>query len=156
MALRFGKLSRMGKLRATPGTAPYNGSILISAPELAEIEAKIAAHEREILKLLRFDPNDPNTKDTPERRAHYLVHEALQGRFQPMPDLKAFPNGGYDGKSYEDIFVEGWSFDSTCAHHELPFSGIVIVGAKWKRDTPSHLLGLSKYIRLVRHFERRF
>ncbi len=128
---------------------PYNGKDLRPPLQQAQMVDEITVHLKEIDKILGLDSNDPNTKGTAERVAKYWVYEMMKGRYNPLPDLREFPNGGYDGPPYGDMVVEAWSFVSSCAHHRLPFTGIVLVGIKFSQRTDSQLLGLSKYVRLV-------
>lgn len=149
-------MTRRSKLPVIPPALLYNGNEPATADEQAAMVEQIAGHLIAVQQILGLHPLDPNTTNSPKRVAKYLVYEALEGRFCPEPDLREFPNDGHDGPPYEDVLVQRWSFHSTCAHHWLPFSGYAVVGIKFSPKTDSALLGLSKYIRLLRHFERRF
>ncbi len=101
---------------------------------------------RTVISGLGYDPKNPHLKDSPARVARFMAGWHTEGK-EPPP-LTVFPNKGCD----ELVAVGGLRFHSLCAHHGLPFTGVAAIGY-----VPSkHVLGLSKFARVVDHFAHRF
>ena len=68
--------------------------------------------------------NDPNSSDTPRRVAKAYVNDLWAGRFNPMPEITAFPSDGYDGI----VFEGNIPLTSMCSHHHQTITGRVHIG----------------------------
>ena len=93
--------------------------------------------------------NDPNSEDTPRRVAKAYVHDLWAGRFDPMPEITAFPSDGYDGLVQESNIP----LTSMCSHHHQTIQGLVSIAYIPGKD--GKVVGLSKLNRIVEHFGRR-
>ena len=103
-----------------------------------------------VLQSLIIDTeNDPNSIGTAKRLAKMYVNEIMAGRYQPKPDVTAFPNEGDD--SYEGMLVIRADIKSVCSHHHKDVTGTAYIGI----IPNGKVLGLSKYIRLARWEARR-
>ena len=106
---------------------------------------KIAGHFSEIMKELGLDLNDPSLKDTPLRVAKMYVNETCRALSHEAPKLTIFPN---DQKYDQMVVVKGITVTSLCEHHFQNIVGKCHVAYLPK----NHLLGLSKFSRVVQHF----
>jgi GTP cyclohydrolase I len=109
-------------------------------------EVDLPAAERavaDLLRALRRDPASPHLHDTPRR-----VAAAFAELLTPEPfDVTTFPNDeAYD----ELVLARSIPFTSLCEHHLLSFSGVAHVGYL----PGDRIVGLSKLVRVVRHFAR--
>lgn len=116
-----------------------------AALEKNEIIYKATLACQDLLTALRIDwDSDPQCKDTPSRMAKMFVNELMRGRYEPKPDLRAFPNT----KNLDQLYLVGpVTIRSLCSHHMVPF-----LGQAWMGMVPgpnSKLLGLSKFARLA-------
>lgn len=100
---------------------------------------------RKLLEALAIDTeNDHNTKETAHRIAKMFLYELFKGRYEPMPNMTAFPND----KHIDQLIASGpIQVRSMCAHHFMPFIGQAWIGVL--PDPDGKLLGLSKYARLT-------
>jgi GTP cyclohydrolase I len=98
----------------------------------------------DLLVALGQDPTSEELADTPRR-----VASALAEALTPAPFvMTTFPNeGDYD----ELVFMRDIPFQSLCAHHLLPFTGVAHVAYL----PGERVVGLSKLARVVAHFSRR-
>jgi GTP cyclohydrolase I len=122
-----------------------DGRHLSVVPDTGRIDqARAEAAVAELLRALDVDLSDESLAGTPRR-----VAAAYTELLSPRPfRLTTFPNEeGYD----ELILTRDIPFQSLCAHHLLPFSGVAHVGYL----PGPRLLGLSKLARVVEHFSRR-
>lgn len=107
---------------------------------LADVERAVAG----LLKALCIDiTKDHNTAGTPGRVAKMFVNEVMRGRYDPAPDITAFPND----LRLDELYVTGpITVRSMCSHHLVP-----IVGRAWIGVIPGDdsVIGLSKFNRLV-------
>jgi GTP cyclohydrolase IA len=107
---------------------------------LSNVEQAVAG----LLKALCIDiDNDHNTAGTPGRVAKMFVNEVMRGRYDPAPDITAFPND----LRLDELYVTGpITVRSMCSHHLVP-----IVGRAWIGVIPGDdsVIGLSKFNRLV-------
>jgi GTP cyclohydrolase I len=96
--------------------------------------------------------NDPNSKGTARRLAKMYVLEIMSGRFEPPPDVTAFPNDGSCGTDpYQGMLVVRAELKSMCSHHHQPVTGTAYIGI----IPTNKVIGLSKYVRLAQHCARR-
>ena len=98
--------------------------------------------------------NDPNSKGTGRRLAKMYVNEIMSGRYEPRPDVAAFPNHRVTNEGhtrYTGMLVVRSEIKSVCSHHHQPVTGVayiaVIPGQK--------VIGLSKYTRIAQWCARR-
>ena len=103
-----------------------------------EVQAKIANHIEEILKLLPVDLNDENLQGTPERVAKYYL-EFLN--YQPGNTDTTFESVIVD----QLVILKDIPFWSLCSHHLLSFQGKISIAYL----TGSDVLGLSKLARIA-------
>lgn len=102
---------------------------------------------RKFLEVFDIDLTDDNFRDTPKRMARMYVDELLVGLNEPNFKITTFDNPGYD----QIIAEAGIPFYSLCAHHFLPFFGIVDIAYL----PNERIIGLSKLDRIVKHFSRK-
>lgn len=122
----------------------------LTPEEKLEIIEKAAYHYGEFLRALGVAwESDPNSADTPRRVAKAYVYDLWAGRYNPAPNITAFPSDGYDGM----VFEGGIPLTSMCSHHHQTISGLVHVAYIPGKD--SNVIGLSKLNRVVEHFGRR-
>lgn len=108
---------------------------------------------QEVLKSLIIDvETDPNSKGTAKRLAKMYINEIMSGRYYDEPEVASFPNDGSHGsKPYAGMLVVRAELKSMCSHHHQPVTGTAFIGV-----IPStHVIGLSKYIRIAQHCARR-
>ena len=105
---------------------------------------ELAPKFEDVLKGLVIDTdNDPNSMDTGRRLAKMYINELMSGRYEPMPNVTAFPNDTEE--AYKGMLVVRSELTSMCSHHHQTVKGTayigIIAGAK--------LIGLSKYTRVA-------
>ena len=107
----------------------------------------------EIFAALEMDVDSPSTADTPRRYIRALF-DATAGYDGDKKLVTAFETECLNSPSCElSQIIEGpIDFYALCEHHALPFHGRAFVG--YTADT--QIIGVSKLIRLVRVFARRF
>lgn len=104
---------------------------------------------RRLLVGLGYDLRDAHLKDSPARVARFLSSwHTIVGTLPPR--VTTFPNRA--PRVDELVAVGNFRFYSVCAHHGLPFFGEAAVG--YVPD--EHLVGLSKFARVVDYFAHRF
>jgi GTP cyclohydrolase I len=132
-----------------PGEALELNARTVSDDQLRRFEGYMA----EIFAAFRMDVGSPSTVDTPRRFVRALF-DATAGYDGDEKLLTAFDtecDGGPDCRLSQ--IIEGpIQFYALCEHHALPFYGQAHVGYT-ARD---QIIGISKLIRLVRVFARRF
>lgn len=102
---------------------------------------------KQLIKLLGENPDREGLKETP-RRMERMYHELLKGyELSPKSIFKRFDGEKYTGL----VVVSDIDFYSLCEHHLLPFYGKIHIGY----IPDGHILGLSKFARLVEIFARR-
>ena len=103
-----------------------------------------------VLDSLLIDrENDPNSAETPRRLAKMYIHEIMSGRYDPPPNITAFPNEGVT--KYSGMIVVRAEIKSMCSHHHQAVRGVAYIGI-----IPSgKVIGLSKYIRIAQWCARR-
>ena len=108
----------------------------------------IAAHMREVIKLVGEDPEREGLRKTPERFEKALKF-LTSGYHQNVDQVL---NGATFSVSYDEmVVVKDIEFFSLCEHHLLPFFGKAHVAYL----PTNKVLGLSKIARLVNMFARR-
>jgi GTP cyclohydrolase I len=114
---------------------------------------KLEGYAAEIFKTFGMDLNTPSTKDMPRRFIRALF-DATNGYDGDPKLLKVFPKecrGGPDCRLSQ--IIEGpIPFFAFCEHHAFPFHGNAYVGYV----AHEHIIGISKLIRLVRLYSKRF
>lgn len=105
----------------------------------------------EVLDSLLIDRhNDPNAMDTGRRMAKMYINEIMSGRYDPAPNVTAFPNDDADTR-YQGMIVTRAELRSMCSHHHQPVAGVAYIGL-----LPGvKVIGLSKYTRVAQHVARR-
>lgn len=120
----------------------------LSAEERAEMTSQLQVKFAEILAIMRINPNDPNSTDTPRRLAKMWSNELFVGRFTDPPAITVFPNR----KNVDELVVSnGIKVLSVCSHHWQPIVGECYIGYV-PRDK---VIGVSKFNRIVEWFARR-
>ncbi|MER3329656.1 MAG: GTP cyclohydrolase I [Candidatus Kapaibacterium sp.] len=125
-----------------------NANQELSKEELQEMRTRLEQKFREVQQILKIDPNDPNSTDTPERMAKMYVNELLEGRFNKPPKLTVFPNRS---KVNDLVISKGIKVMSLCSHHWQPISGYAAIGYIPK----DKVIGLSKLTRVTEYFAKR-
>ena len=134
----------------------------------AEQQQLIQSYVRGILVALGEDPNRPGLIDTPRRVAE-MYSRVLDGNYALFPKMAVFSDMPLDphvadttesqsqpmsytfGEYNNIIIVHHVPFYAFCEHHLALFLGQFAIGY-----LPSHkVLGLSKLVRLFRHFCKR-
>lgn len=115
--------------------------------DVARVE-QIAAHYREILKLIGEDPDREGLVKTPMRAAKAIVDVTSGYRRDPMAIAQ---KAVFEHAGSRIVIVKDIEFYSLCEHHILPFFGRVAVGY----IPDGKMIGLSKLARIVDSFARR-
>jgi len=98
------------------------------------------------LVILGYDLNDEHIKDTPRRVAKMWLNELLVSDSE-IPKVKVFKNPGYD----EIILEKDITFNSMCAHHMLPFTGVGHIAYIPNQK----MVGISKLARILDFYSAR-
>ena len=114
-------------------------------PKLVE---EIAAHYREILRLVGEDPDREGLLKTPARAAKALLDITHGYNEDPLQIAR---QAIFEHCGSRMVIVKDIEFYSTCEHHILPFFGRVSVGY----IPDGKMIGLSKLARIVDSFARR-
>lgn len=114
-------------------------------PKLVEA---IAAHYREILKLIGEDPEREGLVKTPQRAAKALL-DATCGYAADIDAMAQKAIFEHDGTGM--VLVRGIEIYSLCEHHILPFFGTITIGY----IPDGKIIGLSKLGRIADAFARR-
>lgn len=104
----------------------------------------------DIMEALNLDLNDSSLKDTPKRVSKMFCDEIFYGLdYKQFPACTTFPAkaGTYD----EMVMVRDIEVRSMCEHHFMPFIGTASVAY----IPNNHIIGLSKFARVVDFFSRR-
>jgi len=109
---------------------------------------KLAAHVREMLKMLGESPSREGLARTPERYENAL--RFLTSGYNTSLE-QIVNNAVFHVKCDEMVIVKDIEFFSMCEHHLLPFFGKVHVGYLPK----DKVIGISKIPRIVNMFARR-
>lgn len=108
----------------------------------------IAAHYRDILRLIGEDPDREGLKKTPERaaKALYDITDGYRRDAGRIASKAIFEHCGS-----RIVIVKDIEFYSMCEHHILPFFGHMAVGY----IPDGKIMGLSKLARIVDCFAKR-
>lgn len=109
---------------------------------------EIAAHYKEILRLVGEDPEREGLLKTPERAAKAIIDITSGYRHNPAEIAR---KAIFEHAGSRIVIVKDIEFYSMCEHHILPFFGKVSVGYIPK----GKMIGLSKLARIVDNFARR-
>lgn len=133
--------------------ASDNVSDYLTDDERQELVDELTTKFEAVLDTLLIDRNnDPNSKDTGRRLAKMYIHELMEGRFYPAPNVTAFPNDTDNGsKPYKGMLVVRSEIKSMCSHHHQIVDGVCYIGI----IPGSKVIGLSKYTRIAQHAARR-
>lgn len=110
--------------------------------------AEIAAHYKEILRLIGEDPEREGLIKTPERAAKALL-DATSGYKADVNAMSQKAIFEHDGTGM--VMVKGIEIYSLCEHHILPFFGTVTIAY----IPTGKIIGLSKLGRIADAFARR-
>lgn len=113
-----------------------------------ELVSQIAAHYREILRLIGEDPEREGLVKTPTRAARALL-DATCGYHADLDALSQ--KAIFDHEGHGMVMVKGIEIYSLCEHHILPFFGTVDVAY----IPDGKIIGLSKLARIAEAFARR-
>lgn len=113
-----------------------------------ELTQQIAAHYREILRLIGEDPDREGLVKTPVRAAKALIDITVGYRQDPLQIAR---KAIFEHAGSRIVIVKDIEFYSMCEHHILPFFGTVSIGYLPK----GKMIGLSKLARVVDSFARR-
>ncbi len=109
---------------------------------------ELAAHVREILRLLGEDPEREGLLKTPERVAKSL--QFLTKGYEE-DGIEIVQSAMFDEKYQQMVLVRDIELYSTCEHHMLPFTGKCHVAY----IPNGRITGLSKIARVVETYARR-
>lgn len=118
-----------------------------SAEDTARIEA-IAAHYKEIIKLIGENPEREGLLKTPMRAAKALWFATQGYRQDPAAILR---QAVFEYAGSQMVVVRDIEFYSFCEHHILPFFGTISIGY----IPDGSMVGLSKLPRLVNAIARK-
>lgn len=126
------------------GQSEFLESVLAADWGRPEHLQRVAIAVQHLMKELYIDaPNDHNTRGTAMRVAKMYVTEVMKGRYDPQPDITAFPNA----LRLDELYTTGpITVRSMCSHHLVPIIGKAWIGIIPGEDT---VIGLSKFNRLV-------
>lgn len=108
----------------------------------------IAAHYREILRLIGEDPDREGLVKTPVRAAKAIYDITSGYRKNPV---EIASQAIFEHAGSQIVIVKDIEFYSMCEHHILPFFGKVAVGY----IPDGKMIGLSKLARIVDCYARR-
>lgn len=109
---------------------------------------EIAAHYREILRLVGEDPDREGLVKTPMRAAK-AIYDITSGYRKDPVEIAS--QAIFEHAGSKIVIVKDIEFYSMCEHHILPFFGKMAVGYLPK----GKMIGLSKLARIVDCFARR-
>jgi GTP cyclohydrolase I len=141
-------------IHTDPDDIDYLTSIDIHKRPVTEAQLqKFESYAAEIFSAFGMDLNTDSTKDTP-RRFIQALFDATEGYDGDPKLLRVFATecrGEPDCRTSQ--VIEGpISFFALCEHHALPFYGSAYVGY----IAHENIIGISKLVRLVRVFSKRF
>ena len=119
-----------------------------NTPVNEQVAEEIAAHYREIIRLLGENPEREGLKKTPMRAAKAMMF-ATQG-YKENPEA-IMRQAVFEYAGSKIVIVKDIEFYSLCEHHILPFFGKVSIGY----IPDGEMIGLSKLARLVNVYARR-
>lgn len=110
--------------------------------------AEIAAHYKEILKLVGEDPDREGLVKTPMRAAKAIYDITAGYREDPV---KIASQAIFEHAGSQIVIVKDIEFYSMCEHHILPFFGTIAIGYIPK----GKMIGLSKLARIANSYAKR-
>lgn len=119
----------------------------LSPTDSAKIE-EIAAHYREIIRLVGEDPEREGLRKTPMRAARAMWFATQGYRLDPAEVLS---EAIFEYAGSKMVIVKDIEFYSFCEHHILPFFGTVSIGY----IPDGSMIGLSKLARVVNAVARK-
>jgi GTP cyclohydrolase I len=133
----------------TKPTTPTTEELLLTdLDSKSKNDRAIAAHVREIIRLVGEDPEREGLRKTPER--YEKAFKFLTSGYHQNVDHVL--NGAAFSVTYDEmVVVKDIEFFSLCEHHLLPFFGKAHVAYLPSKK----VIGLSKIARLVNMFARR-
>jgi len=133
-------------------TAIMSKSEVTRGPITPESRRRFESYIAEIFIALGMDLDTQGCQETPQRFIEALV-DMTSGYEGDSNIATTFRSEGEHSQSTSNQIIEGpITFYALCEHHGLPFFGVAHVGY-----TPrSQIIGISKLIRIVRVFARRF
>jgi GTP cyclohydrolase IA len=136
-------------ITSDPLTVLHLDSRMVTDEQLSRFEDYMA----EIFAAFRMDVGSPSTADTPRRFVRALF-DATAGYDGDEKLITAFETECENGPDCRlSQIIEGpIPFYALCEHHALPFHGRAFVAY----TAGAQIIGISKLIRLVRLFARRF
>lgn len=139
-----------------------NGNVELTEEERAVLMDDIKPHLIAIFEKLKFNLEDPNFMDTPNRVASMWVNELMVGRFMKKPRIEKFPVEHDevpvelmseiigDAVMYDGMIVKKIDIRSLCSHHLMPFFTEGDDSYALVAYIPTtHFLGISKIQRLA-------
>jgi GTP cyclohydrolase I len=141
-----------GRIQEDEGKFFANSNIskYIHDDELVLLVDEVTTKFEDVLQSLIIDTdNDPNSKGTAKRLAKMYVNELMSGRYNPAPEVTAFPNT--EDNTFDGMLVVRAELKSVCSHHHQTVSGVAYIGILAADQLP----GLSKYSRLAQWCARR-
>ena len=103
---------------------------------------------RQLIASTGEDLHRPGLEDTPIRAAKAFAH-LTKGYHQSLEEV--VNDALFPSTNRELVLVQNIEFYSLCEHHMLPFHGVAHIGYL----PNGHVLGLSKFARIVDMFARR-
>lgn len=108
----------------------------------------LSDHFKRVLELLGLDLADDSLRGTPDRIATMFLEEVFHGlNYANFPRVTTVSNN----MKYDEMIATKCQVRSFCEHHFVPFTGQAHVAY----IPNSHVLGLSKFNRVVDFFSRR-
>ncbi|WGV14185.1 GTP cyclohydrolase I FolE [Psychrobacter sp. WB2] len=119
-----------------------------NTPTLASDFQESVESYRQLITSTGENLERPGLQDTPTRAAKAFAH-LTKGYHQSLDEVV---NGAvFPSTNRELVLVQNIEFYSLCEHHMLPFHGVAHIGYL----PNGHVLGLSKFARIVDMFARR-
>lgn len=112
-----------------------------------KVQESVANAWATIIRALGYDAGNAHFAESPMRVARFMASWHTQAASPPK--LTYFPN---EPRVDEMVIVGRLPFYSMCAHHGVPFHGHAVIGYIPR----AHVLGLSKFARVLDHFAHRF
>lgn len=113
-----------------------------------QLTKEIAAHYKEIIRLIGENPEREGLVKTPMRAAKAMIDITAGYRTNP---IEIAQKAIFEHEGSQIVIVKDIEFYSLCEHHLLPFFGKVSIGYIPK----GKIIGLSKLARIVDNFARR-
>ena len=122
--------------------------LMSNTPTLASNYQQSVESYRQLISSTGEDLARPGLEDTPVRAAKAFAY-LTQGYHQSLDEV--VNDAVFPSTNRELVLVQNIEFYSLCEHHMLPFHGVAHIGYL----PNGHVLGLSKFARIVDMFARR-